>query len=110
MSLHVAPLPALPEAPARVARAAFKRKANTYLTIGDRLGSLFEDVDFGCLYAADGKSALSPNLLALVTIFQFMENLSDRDNMPPATFRAVNRSAARCASHSRRAGPSGTGR
>ena len=77
--MHTAPLPALPEATARVARAAFKRKGNIYLTIGDRLGTLFDEIDFGCLYAADGKPALSPNLLALVTIFQFMENLSDRE-------------------------------
>ena len=69
----------MPEATARVAKAAFKRKGNLYLTIGDQLGTLFDEVDFGCLYAADGKPALSPNLLALVTIFQFMENLPDRE-------------------------------
>ena len=79
MSLHVEPFPVLPEATARVARAAFKRKGNLYLTIGDQLGALFEDVDFARLYAADGKPALSPNLLALVTVFQFMENLPDRE-------------------------------
>jgi transposase len=79
MSLHSEPFPILPEATGRVARAAFRRKGNIYLTIGDRLGTLFDDVDFGCLYAADGKPALSPNLLALVTVFQFMENLSDRE-------------------------------
>jgi transposase len=36
-------------------------------------------VDFSLLYAADGKPALSPNLLALVSVFQFMENLPDRE-------------------------------
>ena len=79
MSLHLVAFPALPEATARVAKAAFKRKGNIYLTIGDALGTLFDGVDFGCLYAADGKPALSPNLLALVSVFQFMENLPDRD-------------------------------
>ncbi len=79
MSLQVLPFPALPEATARIARAAFKRRGNIYLTIGDQLGPLFEDVDFGCMYAADGKPALSPNRLALVSVFQFMENLPDRD-------------------------------
>ena len=49
------------------------------MTIGDQLGSLFADDDFAELYAADGKPAVSPNLLALVTVFQFMENLPDRD-------------------------------
>ena len=79
MALHVELFPVLPEATARVARAAFKRKGNLYLTIGDQLGALFEDVDFARLYAADGKPALSPNWLALLTVFQFMENLPDRE-------------------------------
>lgn len=79
MSLHRELLPVLPEATARVAKAAFKRKGSIYLTIGDQLGTLFDEVDFARLYAADGKPALSPNLLALVTIFQFMENLPDRE-------------------------------
>jgi transposase len=79
MSLHPQPFPALPEDTARVAKAAFKRKGNIYVTIGDQLGSLFADDDFAELYASDGKPAVSPNLLALVTVFQFMENLPDRD-------------------------------
>ncbi len=79
MSVHSDPFPVLPETTARVAKAAFKRRGNIYLTIGDQLGPLFDDIDFACLYAADGKPALSPNLLALVTIFQFMENLPDRE-------------------------------
>jgi len=79
MSLQPAPLPSLPAATARVAKAAFKRKGNVYLTIGDQLGALFDDVDFACLYAADGAPALSPNLIALVTIFQFMENMPDAE-------------------------------
>lgn len=79
MSVHVEPWPALPEDTARVARAAFKRKGNIYLIIGDQLGTLFDEVDFAQLYAADGKPALAPNLLALVSVFQFMENLPDRE-------------------------------
>lgn len=79
MSLPAASFPDLPEATARVARAAFRRKGNIYVTIGDRLGNLFAGLDFASLYAADGAPALSPNLLALVTIFQFMENLPDSE-------------------------------
>src|SRR5689334_12450040 len=79
MSWDAAPFPTLPEATARLAKAVFKRKGNLYLTIGDQLGSLFDDVDFAALYADEGKPALSPNLLALVTIFQFLENLPDRE-------------------------------
>ncbi len=79
MSLPAASFPILPEATARVAKAAFRRKGNIYVTIGDHLGNLFEGLDFAALYAADGAPALSPNLLALVTIFQFMENLPDSE-------------------------------
>ncbi len=79
MSLHVQPFPALPEDTALVAKAAFKRRDNIYLTIGDQLGPLFAEVDFSCMYAADGKPALAPNLVALVSVFQFMERLADRE-------------------------------
>jgi hypothetical protein len=48
-----------------------------YVTIGDQIGPLFADVDFADLYAADGKPALSPNRLAMVVIFQFMEDYHD---------------------------------
>lgn len=79
MSLQPKTLPLIPEETARVAQRLYKRKGNIYVTIGDQIGPLFADVDFAGLYAADGKPALSPNLLALVSIFQFMEDLSDRD-------------------------------
>lgn len=79
MSVHLTPFPVLPEDTARLARAVFKRKGNVYLTIGDQLGPLFDSIDFAALYAADGKPAVSPNLLALVLVFQFMENLPDRE-------------------------------
>lgn len=79
MSLNVDSLPELPADTAQVARAAFKRKRNLYLVIGDQLSDVFADVAFGKLYAADGKPAVSPHVLALVTVFQFIENLPDRD-------------------------------
>ncbi len=79
MSLQAQSWPAVPEDTAQVVRAVFKRKGSLYITIGDQIGPLFADVDFSDMYAADGKPAVSPNLLALVVIFQFMEDLSDRD-------------------------------
>jgi transposase len=42
------------------------------------LGVIFEDKDFADLYPIDGQPALSPVRLALVTILQFREGLSDR--------------------------------
>ena len=68
----------IPAMTAAVARAAFP-KGNAVMKIRDELGSLFEDVDFAALYPQLGQPAESPARLALVTILQFMENLTDRE-------------------------------
>jgi transposase len=44
----------------------------------DELGSIYTDDLFADLYAADGQPAIAPWRLALVTVMQFAENLSDR--------------------------------
>jgi transposase len=44
----------------------------------DELAALYEDHEFAHLFATRGRPAESPWRLALVTIFQFAENLSDR--------------------------------
>jgi transposase len=44
----------------------------------DTLGSIYQDDQFMHLYALDGQPAFSPWRLALVTVMQFAENLSDR--------------------------------
>ncbi len=77
MSLRSPLFYALPEDTARVARAAFPR-GNPYLRMYDILGPLFSSYDFADLYPADGQPAVDPAQLALVTIFQFAEGLSDR--------------------------------
>ena len=77
MSLSPRPLDPIPEETARVARAAF-RKGNLYLTVRDELGTLFHDDDFVDLFPKRGQPAASPWRLALVTLFQFAEGLSDR--------------------------------
>lgn len=46
--------------------------------IRDRLDVLFEDDAFAGLYPCDGKPGLSPGRLALVSVLQFAENLSER--------------------------------
>ncbi len=78
MSLQPTVFPPIPAETARVAKAAFT-KGHLYLTIGDQIGTLFSDTDFADLYAADGQPAISPALLALVTIFQFIDHLADRE-------------------------------
>jgi transposase len=77
MSLRPEPIPAVPEETARVARAAFPR-GNRYLILRDELGPFFADEPFAALYPSRGQPALAPWRLALVTIWQFLERLSDR--------------------------------
>ncbi len=67
----------LPEETARVARAAFP-KGNAYLRLADVLGPIFHNPDFADLYPNTGQPAEDPAQLALVTIFQFAEGLTDR--------------------------------
>jgi len=67
----------VPELTEEVARAAFP-KGNPYLTLRDNLGTIFEDEDFIGLFPEHGQPALPPWRLALVTIMQFRENLTDR--------------------------------
>ena len=77
MCLHPSPIDPDPEETARVARSAFP-KGNTYLRMREELGAVFEDEDFAALFPARGKPALPPWRLALVTVMQFAEGLSDR--------------------------------
>ena len=71
------PIPPVPDDTARVARAAFRTR-NPYLILRDRLGTLFTDADFADLYPKRGQPAYAPWRLALVTLMQFREGLSDR--------------------------------
>ena len=77
MSLKPQPEPLVPADTLRVAKAVFA-KGNPYVTLHDELGPIFEDADFTELFSKVGQSALPPWRLALVTIMQFRENLSDR--------------------------------
>jgi transposase len=71
------PVPPVPKQTARIARAAFP-KSNPYLTLRDRLGPIFCDPDFAELYPEGGQPAYPPWRLALITLMQFRESLSDR--------------------------------
>lgn len=77
MSLHPHPVPPIPEDTARIARAAFPR-GNIYMVLRDEIGILLTDEDFVALFPKRGQPAETPWRLALVTIFQFIEGLSDR--------------------------------
>jgi transposase len=77
MSLKPSVVAPVPKATARVLEPAFP-KGNLYLSMRENLGTLFEDVDFIDLYPRRGQPAFAPWRLALITVMQFLENLSDR--------------------------------
>jgi transposase len=77
MSLKPSPIAPVPEEMARVARAAFRR-GSPLLKLRDELGPLFADADFADLFPKRGQPGLAPWRLALVTLLQFRETLSDR--------------------------------
>jgi transposase len=60
-----------------VARAAFP-KGNIYLRMRDELGRLYEDEAFAALFPQRGQPAEAPWRLALISVMQFAEGLSDR--------------------------------
>src|SRR5579885_1543341 len=77
MSLHPQAVPPVPQSTARAARAAFRR-GNVYMRMRDEFGALYTDESFAPLFPTRGQSAEAPWRLALVTIMQFAEGLSDR--------------------------------
>ena len=77
MSMRPKPIGPVPEDTARVARAAFP-KGTTYVQMRDVLGAIYADEDFAELFEVRGRPAIAPWRLALVTLMQFSEGLSDR--------------------------------
>jgi len=77
MSLHPTAIPPVPEETARVARAVFS-KPNRCMQLRDELGTCYRDDDFRALFPRREQPAEAPWRLALVTVLQFMEGLSDR--------------------------------
>jgi transposase len=77
VSLHPEPFGPVPEETARVAHAAFPT-GNMYLRLHDEIGSIYEDDAFKQLFPSRGQPAEAPWRLALVTVLQFAEGLSDR--------------------------------
>src|SRR3954465_10491416 len=71
------PVPPVPDDTARIARAAFPR-GNPYLLLRDRLGPLFDAAAFADLSPPRAQPGYTPWRLALVTLMQFREGLSDR--------------------------------
>lgn len=68
----------IPEETKRIARAAFP-KGNAYMKLRDELKTMiYSDKEFKDLFPQVGQFAESPGRLALITVLQFAEGLSDR--------------------------------
>jgi len=76
----------VPEVPVETAALARKvhPRGTDEMRVRDALGPLSTDEDFTSeefagMYASLGQPGLSPALLAMVTVLQFLHHLSDRD-------------------------------
>jgi transposase len=76
MSLHPQDIPPVPEETRRVAQATFPR-GNIDMRRRDELGAIYADQLFAPLFSSRGQPAASPWRLALTTVMQFAEGLSD---------------------------------
>src|SRR6476469_9773856 len=77
VSLRAEQIGVVPEETCRVARAAFPR-GTPYVRLRDELGTIYEDAAFARLFPERGQPAEAPWRLALVSVLQYAEGLSDR--------------------------------
>jgi transposase len=77
VSMRPRRLPQVPELTARIARAAFP-KGTLAIRMRDELGELYGDAEFASAFGMRGRSGISPGQLAMVTVLQFTEDLTDR--------------------------------
>lgn len=76
MSLRAPVFYLIPEQTVLVAQAAFPN-GNAYMRMRDVLGPIYTNAEFATLFKKEGRPAEAPAQLALVTIMQFAEGLSD---------------------------------
>lgn len=77
MSMYARELGRIPEETARIARAACP-KGTLAMRLRDELGELYQDEHFVCLYPVEGQPAYEPWRLAMITVLQYTEGLTDR--------------------------------
>ena len=67
-----------PEVAAAVRAVYRRREPPLPVVVRDRLGELFPDAEFAPAFGVRGRPGWSPGRLALVTVLQMVENLTDR--------------------------------
>ncbi|MFJ9817693.1 hypothetical protein ACIRU3_20965 [Streptomyces sp. NPDC101151] len=67
----------IPPLTVRMARAS-NPQGTAAMWVRDRLDDLFTDGDFADWYPVDGRRGLSPAQLALASVLQYAEDLTDR--------------------------------
>jgi len=75
--LHPQEIGPVPAETAHVAHAAFPR-GTVAMHLRDTVGLLYKDTDFAALFPTRGQPAEAPWRLAVVSVLQFVEGLSDR--------------------------------
>jgi IS5 family transposase len=79
MSMESQPWPEPAPEVAKAVRVKYDgRELPLPVAVRDRLGELFADEQFADAFAAQGPRGWSPGRLALITVFQMAENLTDR--------------------------------
>jgi transposase len=68
----------IPAGTRKTAEKSFSSKPTIAMKLADELGSVFDDEDFVDLFPKRGKPAESPSRLAVATLLQFTEGLTDR--------------------------------
>lgn len=77
MTLFPRAIGAIPAETARIARAA-NPKGTLAMWLRDEVDAIYTDEDFADLYPQRGQPALAPWRLAVVTLLQYVEDLTDR--------------------------------
>jgi transposase len=77
MSMYPQAIGEIPAETARIARAACP-KGTLAMRLRDVFGEVYQDEQFLDLYPVEGQPAYAPWRLALVTVLQYTENLTDR--------------------------------
>jgi hypothetical protein len=60
---------------------------SVYRLVGNEVEQIISDEDFVGMYAEEGRPAVNPVVLALVSVFQFLEKLPDRAAAEAAVMR-----------------------